>query len=492
MTLLYDSLCRVVFLVGVCSLSGVPGPPLAAADRSRPHIVVILADDMGYGDPGCYNPESKCPTPQIDALAAAGMRFTDAHAAGAWCTPSRYGLLTGRYAFRTSLAWQRQPVIDADVATIANVLGDAGYQTAMVGKWHLGFAQGDQADLTSELRGGPCDRGFDSFFGLPASLDIPDYYWIVDRQVPHPPVIPIDDSNSPGWSAVQGKFWRAGRRGEDFVMEQVLDQIGEQADARIESLTQTDKPFFLYVPLTSPHTPWLPGPDFADADQAGLYSQFVNHTDAVVGRIVASLERNGIAEQTLVLFSSDNGPVWYESDTERFDHDSMGGLRGMKGDVWEAGHRIPLIVRWPGKVPAETVCDQLISFVDLHATLAEIAGTKPADSAVDSLSFAAVWHGETDQTVRNQLVCFQEPIAFRSGPWKLVTKTGSAGFLSHNPQTPFLRDVKDELNPQDPAAEAADGQLYNLDDDRAESVNVWNQHPDIVKTLRAQLTAAVE
>ncbi len=215
------------------SVSAESGQP---NESRQPNIVIILADDMGYGDPGCYNQNSKCPTPNIDALAAAGLRFTDAHAAGAWCTPSRYGLLTGRYAFRTSLKWQTQPVVADGVQTIAEVLREAGYQTAMVGKWHLGFVGGAEGDFTRDLRGGPSDRGFSTFFGMPASLDIPDYFWIVDRRVPSPPRIPIADSNSEGWSRVQGRFWRGGLRSEDFVMEEVLDRIATEADHRVASL----------------------------------------------------------------------------------------------------------------------------------------------------------------------------------------------------------------------------------------------------------------
>lgn len=463
---------------------------LTPAVADHPHIVIVLADDMGYGDPGCYNPQSKCPTPNIDALAAGGLRFTDAHAAGAWCTPSRYGLLTGRYAFRTSLAWQQQPVIAESVETIADVLRAAGYQTSMVGKWHLGFEGASQLDYQQEILGGPCDRGFTNYLGLPASLDIPDYYWIVDRKVPYPPSVKIQDRQSENWSSVQGKFWRGGLRGKDFVMEQVLDRIAEAADQQITELAKTDAPFFLYVPLTSPHTPWLPAPAYAAANAAGLYSQFVAHTDAVVGRIMASLERNRLSDDTLLIFTSDNGPVWYQSDTQRFGHDSMGGLRGMKGDVWEAGHRVPFIVRWPSHVPAGAVSDQLLGFVDIHATLADIAGAQAASSAVDSRSFADVWLAKTDAVIRSELVCFQQAIAIRSGQYKLINRLGSAGFLSHDRQAPFLS--KDELNPELEAADAARGQLYDLAVDRAETTNLWKEKPELVQRLLGKLESIAE
>ena len=474
---------RVPFILAVLNVLFASVSMRAA---EKPNIVIILADDMGYGDPGCYNKGSKCPTPHIDSLARDGMRFTDAHSAGSWCTPSRYGLLTGRYAFRTSLAWRSQPVIANDVSTIANVLQDAGYATAMVGKWHLGFENGAQADFTKDLLGGPCDRGFSTYFGLPASLDIPDYFWIVNRAVPKPPTIRIEDSNSDGWSPVQGRFWRGGLRGPDFVMEEVLDRIGKEADNRITELAKSDDPFFLYIPLTSPHTPWLPSDAYKDADGAGMYSQFVAHTDAVVGSVLDSINRNGQSKNTLVIFTSDNGPVWYRYDVDRFQHDSTGGLRGMKGDVWEAGHRIPFLVRWPGVVPSNAVCNELISFVDVHATLAAVAGTKRAGSALDSLNLVDLWTGKSSAGPRKELICFQEPIAIRSGSWKLVNRRGSAGFLSNRRRkNAFLDDAERTSSNTD--EKTPPGQLYDLSNDLAETKNLWNEKPQLVARLKKRL-----
>ena len=480
-------LFTLIFSLAVLFTS-VPSGNLFAADE-RPNVVIILADDMGYGDAGCYNSQSKCSTPNIDGLAASGMRFTDAHAAGAWCTPSRYGLLTGRYAFRTSLAWRDQAVIAEGVHTIGDMLRKAGYATALVGKWHLGFDGGPKRDLRKALTGGPCDRGFDEYFGLPASLDIPDYYWIRNRRVTKPPTIPIADSVSPGWSSIQANFYRGGLRGEDFDMGRVLDRIGDEAVERIKKFTATDKRFLLYVPLTSPHTPWLPGKDFEKNNAAGMYSQFVSHTDNVVGRITRSLSAAGVADETLVIFASDNGPVWYAFDTERFGHDSMGGLRGMKGDVWEAGHRIPFVVRWPGRVPAGSMSDQLVSFVDIAATVANATGSKLPKSAVDSVSFESAWKKDTSAPIRTELVAFQEPIVLRQGPWKLIQHAGSAGFLSHDPAKPFLTD--DELNPESNAS-GAEGQLYNLATDPKETNNLWGDQPERVRRMQERLKQLAE
>ena len=464
----------------------------ARAHAAAPNIVLVLADDMGIGDPGCYNPGSRCSTPHIDRLASEGLRFTDAHAAGAWCTPSRYGILTGRYAFRTELAWQRQPVIAEDTPTVAATLKTAGYQTAMVGKWHLGFVDADRPNYNRAMRGGPTDRGFDTFFGLHTSLDIPDYYWIHNDRVLHEPTVPIEDHVSPEyWSSVQGAFWRGGKRGADFDMDAVLDHLGAAAVERVEAMAQEEAPYFLYVPLTSPHTPWLPSEEFAESDGAGLYSQFVAHTDGILGRILEAVDASGEAENTIVIFTSDNGPVWYPRDIQRFGHDSMGGYRGMKGDVWEAGHRMPFVVRWPAEIESGRVSDALMSFVDVHATLASIAGAKVPESALDSLDFAAHWMESSALGPRHELVTFQSPVALRSGDWKLVTQTGSLGFLSHRPEAGGAFLQRDELNPETGDASIPQGQLYNLAVDPSESHNLWNGHPDRIAAMRARLAEIV-
>jgi len=315
-----------------------------------PNVVIILVDDMGYGDPGCFNPQSKIPTPNIDALARDGMRFTDAHAPGAVCHPSRYGLLTGCYPFRTDVSvWPRKPVIDRGQMTIASLLKSRGYRTAMVGKWHLGF---DERGYDKPLRGGPVDRGFDSFFGIRASTDIPPYFYIRGDRAVEAPTGHIEASHSEGWSRVQGAFWRAGGIAPDLKLENVLPRFTGEAIRVIGEHGKNggDRPLMLYFAYPSPHTPWLPSQDLAGRSGAGMYGDFAMMVDAMIGRVLAALDDAGMAENTLVIFTSDNGPVWYDKDVERFGHDSAGGLRGMKGDAWEAGHRMPLIVRWPGQV----------------------------------------------------------------------------------------------------------------------------------------------
>ena len=448
--------------------------------NEKPNIVFILADDMGYGDPGCYNPESKAPTPYIDRLAREGMRFTDAHAPAAVCVPSRYGLLTGRYPFRETLDWRHRAVISPDRPTIASLLKKNGYATAMVGKWHQGFDNGPNHD-GSRLTGGPVDRGFDSYFGIPASLDIPPYYYIRDRKPLAPPTERVGDSNTRGWTRIQGAFWRAGGVAPGFKHEEVLPRFGKEAVATIDRLARatSERPFFLYVAFTAPHTPWLPLERFRGKSGADMYGDFVAQVDDTVGQILGALDRNGLKGSTLVFFSSDNGPVWYPDDVERFGHRSTGPLRGMKGDAWEGGHRVPFIARWPGKISPGSTSDRTICFVDLMATFAAIAGeTLPGDAGLDSVDFLPVLLGKAKGPVREVTVLKQNASVLREGKWKLITHLGSGGFSK--PRRPRAK-------PGEPA-----GQLYDLEKDPGETDNLWAKRPRIVERLQERLTALTE
>ncbi|MBN1852654.1 MAG: arylsulfatase [Pirellulales bacterium] len=444
----------------------------------NPHILLILVDDMGYGDPGCYNPSSKISTPYIDSLAAAGMRFTDAHAAGPLCHVSRYGLLTGRYPFRAQCgAWSHRPVIDEGQSTIASLLSGAGYHTTMIGKWHLGFIEND---YDQPLLGGPVDRGFDTFFGIRASIDIPPYFYIRNRHAVTPPTETVAANNSKDWSPIQGSFWRAGNIAPDLKLEEVTPRFTEEAVAVIENhATQADdRRLMLFLAYPSPHTPWLPSKEFEGRSGAGSYGDFMMMVDAHIGRVLAALKQAGMADDTLVIFSSDNGPVWYDADVQRLGHDSRGGLRGMKGDGWEAGHRMPFIIRWPGKVKKGSVSGQLICFTDVLATFAEIVDRKLPDKAVqDSFSFLSVLLGEqpVDKPIRRYLPVASSTgmMTIRRGSWKLITGLGSGGFSEP-------RTVKP--HPNEPPM-----QLYNLSQDLSESTNLYAQHPDIVQELLAQI-----
>lgn len=447
-----------------------------ANDTQPPNIVVILVDDMGYGDLGSYNPNSKIPTPNIDSLAHEGMRFTDAHAPGALCHPSRYGLLTGRHPFRTvTSVWRTQALIQKGQATIASVLKGQGYRTAMVGKWHLGF---EEDGYDKPLPGGPVDVGFDSYFGIRASTDIPPYFYIRDNQVVAPPTDRIEANNSDGWSRIQGAFWREGGIAPDLELEEVLPRFTDEAVSVIEDHAGSDEPLMLYLAYPAPHTPWLPSKEFVGSSKAGMYGDFTVMVDAMIGLVLSALDDAGMAEDTLVVFSSDNGPVWYDTDVERFGHDSSGGLRGMKGDAWEGGHRMPFIVKWPGTVSKASFSKQVICFTDMLATFADISSaTLGKDDGPDSFSILPVLEGiqAEDDPIRAPLVIPAGRGAFsiRSGPWKLINQLGSGGFSKPSTIKP---------GPDDP-----EGQLYNMEEDPGETNNLYLKKPKIVKKLMAEL-----
>jgi arylsulfatase A len=456
------------------------------ATAGKPNIVVILADDMGYGDPGCYNPKSKIATPNIDRLAREGLRFTDAHAPGPLCHPSRYGLITGRYPFRTDITlWPKQPLIERGQVTIASLLREQGYHTAMVGKWHLGFGE-DGYD--QPLPGGPLDCGFESFFGLRASTDIPPYFYIRGDRPVAPPTDHIAEHHSEGWSPTQGAFWREGGIAPGLALADVLPRLTDEACALINTHAgkkqDARRPLMLYLAYTAPHTPWLPAAEFAGKGGAGMYGDFVMMVDAQIGRVLAALEKAGMMQNTLLILTSDNGPVWYPSDVARFGHDAVGGLRGMKADAWEGGHRMPFIVRWPGRVKAGSVSDQTICFTDMLATFADLCSVKlPAGAGPDSFSFLPVLEGRQPkgQPIRGPIVMqagSSSAMMIRSGDWKLINQLGSGGFSK--PKT-----IKPE--PGDSA-----GQLFNLRNDLAETNNLYLKHPEIVARLEAEMQRIVK
>ena len=460
----------------------------------NPNIVLIFVDDMGYGDVGVYNKDSKIPTPHIDGLAVEGIRFMDAHAPGALCHPSRYGLLTGRYPYRTDTSvWPNEPVIEEGRMTIASLLRSEGYWTAMVGKWHLGFDESHTTDPSASadspsgantgaayrqydqdhpLKGGPYDRGFDSFFGIRASTDIPPYFYIRDDKIVSPPTDKVHDNFSGGiWTNIQGAFWREGGIAPDLELIDVMPRFTEESIKIIEEhdFKNPDQPLFLYVSYPSPHTPWLPTEEFEGVSGAGMYGDFMAMADAEIGKILSAIEQANMSEETLVIFTSDNGPVWYEKDIERFGHDSVGGLRGMKGDAYEGGHRMPFIVRWPGVVDADAITHQTISFTDMLATFADITGTELlVDAGEDSFSILPVLSGSQPESeaIRPPVVVTvgRGMRSIQDGTWKLIDGLGSGGFTS---------PAYIEPGPEDP-----EGQLYNLEEDLAETNNLWHDHPE--------------
>ncbi|HEX7899882.1 MAG TPA: arylsulfatase [Planctomycetota bacterium] len=441
----------------------------AAPAADPPNVVVILCDDLGLGDLGCYNPESKIPTPAMDRLAAAGMRFRDMHTPSSVCTPTRYGLLTGRYCWRGSLKkgvlWGFSPaLIEPGRPTIASVLRARGYRAGAFGKWHLGLGAAEKTDYAKPLDPGPLSAGFDEFEGIPASLDMEPYVWVKGKDVEAQPTdtVPASKHQRQGGAG----FWRGGPIAPGLKHADILPRI-EKAAVDFLGRQKASTPFFLYVPLTSPHTPWLPSPAWTGKSDVGAYGDFVMETDAVVGRILDALKP--FEKDTLVVLTSDNGSHWPMEDVRKWGHRANGPWRGQKADIHEGGHRVPFLARWPGKVAAGSTSDATACLTDLFATAAEIAGD-PA-TAEDSWSLLPALKGE-GRTSRPYTVHHSSEgmFAIREGSWKLIQGQGSGGFTQ----------VK--VAPGEPP-----GQLYDLAADPGETKNLYAEKPEVVARLSALL-----
>lgn len=456
-----------------CSLTGQSGSDANAALK-RPNIVFILADDMGYGDLSAFNPLSKIPTPHINSMAERGMRCTDAHSAAPWCIPSRYGFLTGLYPYNINTNWDETSLIHSSQVTIASMLKDNGYKTGMVGKWHEGF--NDFKKWIDEggkgrLAGGPVDLGFDYYFGVPASLDLPPYFYIENDYAVKPPTGFIASSHSVGLADVQGRFWRKGKIAAGFNHEDVLPTLTKKAIHFIKQNALENKPFFLYYALTAPHTPWLPSEEFKGKSGAGLYGDFVMQVDDVVGQINDVLKENGIERNTLVIFTSDNGPVWFQHNIDKTGHRSAGLLSGIKFDSWEGGHRIPFIVKWPAKIKAGSYSNALIDLTDMMATFAAVSGgdlsNRNSRSEESSMNQMPVFMGQK-ATVRKIM---PNANSIRNGQWKLIIGNGWTKFQkAHEPEKEFKQSKFE---------------LYNLKADIFERNNLFKQYPVKVEQLTA-------
>lgn len=442
-----------------------------------PNIVVIMADDMGYGDVGVYNVESRIPTPHMDRLAQAGMRFTDAHAPSSVCTPTRYALLTGRYAWRTpplerGVTRGYDPlIIDTTRQTIASMLKSAGYRTAVIGKWHLGLGSEKPTDYFRPLAPGPRSLGFDYYYGIPASLDMPPYVWVENESVVEAPT----DSTQDTMPCCIGAFWRGGAMAPDFDHAAVLPVITEKAIQYIQehAAAAHGQPMFLYVPLAAPHTPWLPSEDYQGASQAGEYGDFTVQVDAAVGAMADALDQSGIGENTLLIVMSDNGAYWRPQEIAQYDHRANHHWRGMKGDIHEGGHRVPFIARWPERIAVGSVTNQLTTHTDLLATFAAVARTSPATgTAEDSHNLLPVLRGGEPFERAAVHHSSEGMVAIRQGPWKLIEGQGSGGF------TPVA------VAPEDPQ-----GQLYHLGEDPGEARNLYLDEPDHTARLHAILAS---
>lgn len=472
---------------------------LAAADR--PNIVYILCDDLGYGDVRCLNPEGKIATPQLDRLAAEGMIFTDMHSGSSVCTPTRYGILTGRYSWRSRLqqgvlGGLSPRLIEPGRLTVAALLRKHGYHTACIGKWHLGmdWVKRDGKEVTElgiesaeqvwnvdygrPVTNGPNEVGFDFYFGISASLDMVPYTFIENDRVTD---IPTQDKAFVMMHGRKGGLTRKGPAAMDFEAADVLPRLTRRATEYIgeRAADPARQPFFLYLPLASPHTPILPTGEWQGKSGLNAYADFVTETDARIGEVLNALERHGFAENTLVIVTSDNGC----SPQAQFDellargHNPSYVYRGHKADIFEGGHRVPFLVRWPARVKAGTESDQLLCLTDFMATCADLLGVElPVNAGEDSVSFLPALSGQAERSIREAVVhhSINGSFAIRQGPWKLALCPDSGGWSTPRPG----RDRADDLPPL---------QLYNLSRDIGERHNVHSDNPEVVARLRELL-----
>ena len=461
-----------------------------AKKGDRPNIVFILADDLGFGDVKCLNADSKIPTPNLDRLATEGMTFSDAHSGSAVCTPTRYGLLTGRYAWRSplknSVLWPWDPpLIAKDRMTVADMLKKHDYHTACIGKWHLGWdwpttdgsRVGDQVglgvyggnirakigkkiDLTKPIPGGPTTRGFDYYFGTSVPNFTPYCFIENDRTV-----------GIPSEQKPASMFGAPGMMLKGWNLRKILPAIESKAVEYIEDRADSKEPFFLYMPLTAPHTPIAPSKEYQGKSKAGAYGDFVNQVDAVAGSVMRAIERTGQADNTLLIFTSDNGSPARDGtnmdgaldSVKRFGHNPSYIYRGRKAQIWDGGHRVPFFVRWPGRVAAGSRCEQLVCLGDFMRTCADVLGERLGDNtAEDSVSILPLMMGKVDTPVRESIIHhdYHGQFAIRRGKWKFVMTGG--------------------------------GHLYDMETDPSETKNLFNEKQSIAEKLHAELVESVK
>ena len=464
----------IIVLVSFCSF---------AQSKELPNIVFIMADDMGYGDVKYLNVESKIPTPNLDKVASEGMSFTDAHTPSSVCTPTRYSVLTGRYCWRSRLkkgvlGGYSSRLIEPGRMTVASMLKDKGYHTACIGKWHLGLTDTQPVDYSKPLRPGPNEAGFDYWFGISSSLDMAPYCFIENGMPLEPLTATVEGEPMP-------RFYRGGAASPGFKVDDVMPMITKKACGFIDSHVKdrSDSPFFLYFPLTAPHTPWVPLATNNKRSKAGVYGDFVTLVDWSVGEVIKTVEKNGLKDNTLIIFTSDNGSHISsigkhnngisDGTLYNFGHDANYIYRGQKSDAWDGGHRVPFIVRWPGVVEPGSKSDETICLVDLTATCAAITGCKLADDAAeDSYNILPVLMGQTlsgplrEATVHHSI---NGEFAIRQGRWKFLDCEGSGGWTGGSDGLP--------------------GQLYDMETDPEEETNLYSspEHQAVIAKLKALL-----
>ena len=452
-----------------------------AQEPKKPNIVFIFADDMGYGDVSALNENSKIQTTNIDRIAHEGVTFTDAHSSSSVSTPSRYSLLTGRYNWRSTmksgvLMGYNNALIAPDRKTIANVLQGQGYQTACIGKWHLGWdwnnieAGPENVDFSKPIANGPTTRGFDYFYGIIASLDMAPYVYVENDM---PTALPDRETVNDGM-----KYWRKGPTASDFDHEQTLPNFINRAVSYIHDKSKEDKPFYLYLPLPAPHTPILPIKEYQGKSGLNPYGDFVLMVDDMVGKVMKALKDAGVEENTIIVFSTDNGcsPQAKFDELQEKGHYPSYIYLGHKADLFDGGHRIPCVVRWPARIKPHVV-DQTICLTDFFATFAAVADYRLKDTeGEDSYNILPLLLNEKESNVIREATVHHSingEFTIRKGDWKLLLSPSSGGWSFPKPGT------DDEVIKTLPLV-----QLYNMKEDPAETNNVYAEHPEIVKDLK--------
>ncbi|MBK1875804.1 sulfatase family protein [Pelagicoccus mobilis] len=471
-----------------------------SANASKPNIIYILADDMGQGDVHAYNKNSKIPTPHLDRLAAEGMTFMDGHTSSGVCTPTRYGILTGRYSWRTPtlkqgvLGGHSPHLIDPDRETVASLLQKEGYKTACIGKWHLGMdwtltdpsktsqrVSWKYVDPKGPIKNGPNSIGFDYFFGISASLNMdPHAYVENDKLLGTLEVLKnLDEVNARGYTQPS----KPGYAAKEYVQQEVLIKLAEKTSEWIHK--HKDSPFFVYLPLPSPHSPIVPSDRFLNKSGLNLHGDFCMESDWVLGEVLKALDETGTAENTIVIFTADNGtsPKAEFKEMAEQGHNSSWIYRGMKGTNWEGGHRVPFIVRWPAEIKAGTRSDELICTTDLMATCVDILDTDIADNmAEDSVSFLPALKGKEIREAKGRVVVHHSDkgiFSIRQGKWKVMFDD----FGGSNRGDPR----KDE-----PIENAAPLQLFDMVNDPTEDVNLAAKYPEVVESLKKGLAEVIQ
>lgn len=473
--------------------------------QSLPNIVLINADDLGYGDLGCYG-ATKVRTPNIDRLAKEGRRFTDAHSTSAVCSPSRYGLLTGRYPLRKNF-WGPTPLnqsltIDVEYLTLASMLKEAGYSTSIIGKWHLGFGE-KEPDWNGELKPGPLELGFDYYFGIPSVNSGPPFVYVENHRVVgadrSDPFVYGQESVTKRYPEKSGytRIGGAAAAHRLYDDEMIGTTLKNKAVGWLKEQSG-EKPFFLYLATTNIHHPFTPAKQFVGTSDCGLYGDFIHELDWIVGEIIGALDELGVAKNTLLIFTSDNGGMLHNTGQKawRAGHRMNGDLLGFKFGAWEGGHRVPMLAKWPGKIQPGSISDHLISQVDLAATFAAIVGRElKKGEALDSINQLANFTGSLKAPIRKTLIVTPNSpkhLSVRHEQWVYIPHQGSGGFqgkevgdhlLAGPAALKFGGRVNSDVVDGKVRGGAPPAQLYNLAEDPYQTTNVYSQHPKVVSKL---------